>query len=314
MKIFTHNDHDGALCRYWIERARDEGKIPDDTFFCKNYVMSYGRKFPIDDIKHGEIVVIGDFSIEPEEMATLQEKTDKVYWFDHHVTSIDKYKDYEQTFKKDLPAGYRVDGISGSALVAFWYFWDEFVGTKRVDGLEMKACLSKLPLFAQYVNDFDIWAHTMPESMLFILGSECHDFMNPDFWKECASGKTFVEDCVDAGRIVQKHKTRCDALAVGRSAYEVQVDQPELQGKKILALNGGKGSMTFGDNLDKYDFCMSYIMVGNKINASFYSKTCDCAKACESFGGGGHRGAAGFQMEPVKFLETFKFTRKIPKE
>ena len=62
-------------------------------------------------------------------------------------------------------------------------------------------------------------------------------------------------------------------------------------------VNGGSfSSLAFGDNIDKYDICICYLNSGDNIKVSLYSNKdyIDCSKLCKSFGGGGHKSAAGF--------------------
>ena len=57
--------------------------------------------------------------------------------------------------------------------------------------------------------------------------------------------------------------------------------------------------MAFLDSEDKYDLLVAWVFDGYKFNYSLYSTNPDvnCAEIAERFGGGGHKGAAGFSSK-----------------
>ena len=64
----------------------------------------------------------------------------------------------------------------------------------------------------------------------------------------------------------------------------------------FLANLGNANSEFFGDLIDKYDIIGTFCYNGETWTTSLYSNKdyVDCAEICSSYGGGGHKGAAGF--------------------
>jgi nanoRNase/pAp phosphatase (c-di-AMP/oligoRNAs hydrolase) len=50
-----------------------------------------------------------------------------------------------------------------------------------------------------------------------------------------------------------------------------------------------------------YPVCIAYVHDGEKFTVSLYSTTVDVSKIAKKFGGGGHKGAAGFTCDKLPF-------------
>jgi oligoribonuclease NrnB/cAMP/cGMP phosphodiesterase (DHH superfamily) len=85
-----------------------------------------------------------------------------------------------------------------------------------------------------------------------------------------------------------------------RRSYGFEI---ELAGHRGFATNiYGFGSNGFGPALmEQYDFCAACIFDGKRWTVSLYSEKIDVGEICKQLGGGGHRGAAGFQCEALPF-------------
>ena len=59
----------------------------------------------------------------------------------------------------------------------------------------------------------------------------------------------------------------------------------------------GFGSRGFVERFKEYDVCVAYIHDGKKFTVSLYSEKVDVSGIAKMFGGGGHKGAAGFVCE-----------------
>ena len=62
------------------------------------------------------------------------------------------------------------------------------------------------------------------------------------------------------------------------------------------------GGEAFGEKIKTYDICISFEFDGDNFVVSLYSERIDVASIAEKYGGGGHKGAAGFVIKelPIK--------------
>ena len=280
---YHHNDLDGvaaaALVKYFII-----DKMTEEDFICCNH----SDPIPT-DIAKGKIVYIVDYSFGKNEIEYFKEiilNAEKVIHIDHHKTSIDL--ENSNDVYKNLD-GIRDTSMSGAALV-YRYF-------RRINDLE------NMPLWIQYVSDFDTWTHKFkPISSYFNLGMQSHlnptdriytDFMYGSF------NYGMVDNIINYGKVISEYNENRYKKNID-NAYEVTVDDKY----KALVLNTTDfGSNIFGDKIKEYDMCMVWRRVKDKYLYSVYSEKeyIDCAKLCEKFGGGGHKGAAGFTSDHVVF-------------
>ena len=61
------------------------------------------------------------------------------------------------------------------------------------------------------------------------------------------------------------------------------------------------GSTVFGNDYKIYDICISYEYTGKNWIVSMYSQKIDVGKIAQKYGGGGHKGAAGFVCDKLPF-------------
>ena len=68
------------------------------------------------------------------------------------------------------------------------------------------------------------------------------------------------------------------------------------------------GSEAFGDRMKNYDICLSFAYLGDSWTVGLYSddKGIDVGKIAVKYGGGGHKGAAGFVSNNLPFKRSLK--------
>ena len=82
-----------------------------------------------------------------------------------------------------------------------------------------------------------------------------------------------------------------------RYAFETVLEYIDGSYKHILVANlGNANSKFFGNRISCYDAVVTQCFDGDKWNFSIYSEDedFDCSLVARYFGGGGHKGAAGF--------------------
>lgn len=281
MKCFYHTDADGIcsgyIVRYFQEHLEEEQQyIP----------INYGMKFPLESIQAEELVYIVDYSIEPSEMEELMKITKgNVVWIDHHKTAIEKYKTY-----KDYIPGLRYDGIAGCMLT--WFYFNK----------AFPPCDSEVenaPQFVQLIADYDVWTFKHGEqTRYFQLAFNAENYTpeskKMDFLMEDDADGSLLNRMILDGKAMLKYrdgwsKTYCETLGF----------ETEFEGHKAFAMNLGMcGRDNFkGVSGKEYDLLIGFVFDGEKWRYSLRSKNIDVSEIAKKYGGGGHRGAAGFEAD-----------------
>ena len=280
MKCFYHSaDLDGKCSAAIVRR-----KYPN----CELIGINYGQPFPWDDIGEGETVFMVDFSLQPFEDMIQLESMCKLLWIDHHKSAINEahaagFLAYEQTLE---------DGTGACILTWLHLFPDDAV-----------------PYAVQLLGEYDVWDHHDPDCLPFQYGMGAEDG-SPDsgIWSALLStdhktSECAVEEVASTGRIILDYQAKQNAGHAKTLCFD-----SELDGLKLLAANAGPINSKFFDSrwdADKYDaMCLfQWRPKGNSWTVSLYSDRddVDVSEVCKARGGGGHKGAAGFQCAELPF-------------
>lgn len=173
----------------------------------------------------------------------------------------------------------------------------------------------KLPTWLFYVDDYDSWKQLHSNSNLFSLGFDAEDtsiaVMNKQgewvfnqFWS-WLNMPAFVNDLVNSGKAIDKYIKARYARELS-STFEWG-----YKGTTFICKNAPGNSWNFGELIKKYPAAILFNYDGKsgKWDYSVYSddkSNFDCKAFCESFGGGGHLHASGFQIKELIFTNTPK--------
>ena len=279
MICFHHNDADGRCAAYLVKTLTQN----EDSRFVE---MDYGKLFDLSMIHPEEVVYIVDYSITPLEMKRLLEITKNVIWIDHHKTAIDKFKDYPEP----IP-GLRVDGVAACVLTYIFLSGGELIGDLNK---------SVTPLFVRLIGDYDIWKFEYgDDTRAFHAGLLSRDYTpSSTLWKFLE----YDEECynlVNDGYIIMNYKKAFAKEYLNSFSEKVMFD-----GYKALTVNIGNVSSDFFESASKdgYDLFISYVIDDGLWRISLRSpKDIDVSEIAKRYGGGGHRGAAGFQCKELPF-------------
>lgn len=303
--IFYHIDTDGKAAGFFaMEYFRNSENIPDENIML--YPINYSYKIYFDGIESSDTVVIVDFSFEPTDMNKVLEITDSVIWIDHHVTAIKKY---DNKFPDNNFAGIRHIGLSGAMLT--WIYFNKLKECScdegRYTNIELTAedaisCKKAAPLFLQLVNDHDIWEYTFKDSTadfqtyVRAVPSEPND----PIWKgllidsarDINDSQTMLYRMITSGHTMNIYKASFESDYVKRLSFDVM-----FEGHLCRAVNLALCNSSVFDSVknDKYDMYITFSYNGNMYNYSLYSDKLDVSEIAAKYGGGGHRGAAGFR-------------------
>lgn len=292
MKCFYHNDLDGR-CAGSIVAAFTENYNKED-YFEVDYVMS----LPLDKIKDREEIWFVDYSFKENTKHIIEQlliKRCKIIWIDHHTSSI-KLESEHKYLKKI--AGTRQEGISGAALTYMYCYNKEF---------------DEIPLYIKLVSDYDCWQFNYGlQTTNFKLGIETfqnnaldeiwldlqeeYDFFNNTGFRKNA--KSLLQDIIKKGELIKVYIDLDNTYYREHFAYE-----SEIEGYRCFVVNKKSNSWIFGEKYSEYPLVMVWVFDGNNYVYSIFSNNedVDCSKIAEKYGGGGHKGAAGFSSKELLF-------------
>ena len=273
MKIYHHNDLDGRCAGAIALRAL---KID----YSNPEIIEVDYKDAINlSMPSGEKIVIVDFSFTPLEMGILLNKGIEIIWIDHHKTA-------QNHPYQNLPGlrDFSDKGMSGCELT-----WKYFFKEKRI------------PRAVELIGDYDKWAlKFQPECFQFYEGLKM-EATTPEspIWDRLFEGEMeFIVDILNQGQSAIRYRDNYCEKICKDFGYEI-----EFEGHNGFATNFFQfGSKGFGDRMEQYDFCAAYIHDGQRFTVSLYSiKGVDVSEICKKYGGGGHKGAAGFVTDSFPF-------------
>jgi uncharacterized protein len=228
---------------------------------------------------------------------------DRIVWIDHHKSSIESHP-------QNVP-GYRIDGVAACRLAWQWFTHPTNPTPRRdPDGnallpLKEEFVARKVsePYAVRLAGEYDIWDKRNPDAETFQFGLRSQELTELT-WEllliNDGSADPLVESMLTNGRLLQRYQQQTDAGVVNGRSFMV-----EFEGLKFLALNTARcNSLTFAAKdipATGHDALMGFYFNGRKWAFSLYHakhKTeIDLSLIAKKYGGGGHRGACGFQLD-----------------
>lgn len=225
----------------------------------------------------------------------------RVVWIDHHKSSI-------ETHPTSIP-GYRIDGVAACRLAWQWFRFASNITNmptlpSREDYLERKVYE---PLAVRLAGEYDIWDHRGDGDLELQFGLRA-SALTPGAWglllTATFSGDEFTRSLIETGRAVMQYQRGQDARAMKGAFLK------EWEGLKFLCLNaGGLNSNAFASkDLPEtgHDALLAFYYNGRQWMISLYHAKhrtdLDLSLIAVKHGGGGHRGACGFQAKDLSFL------------
>ena len=281
MKCFHHNDLDGRCAGAMVSQYMDNR---DPSNFIE---VDYVKVPSADIVSRGEDVFIVDYSFTEKTAHQLKAFIDKkchVIWIDHHQSSVDllhHIDDPEFQFLKSKNLHIVVDTKLCGAALTFMYFEYE-------TGHSM-------PRFLRYVDDWDRWTKRHSETRKFKLGIESIPHSPTDqIWRNLMFDSDTTEHLLQEGDIIERYVDKSNAAYCKAFAFKCT-----FENLNCYALNVRSNSEIFGDLINHCDAVITFIYDGDVYRYSIYSANpeIDCSKIAVKYGGGGHKGAAGFESD-----------------
>jgi uncharacterized protein len=315
--IYHSADFDGIFCReiakHFLPDAElvgwDFGDAPLAIPQGKVYVLDlpvdrvFGYNFALDGIK--QVLPVIDFS--------------DFVWIDHHKSSI-------ETHPGDIP-GYRIDGVAACRLAWQWFSIQQHNAQHQTNEMMQVPLPAKTdyverlvlePYAVQLAGEYDIWDKRNSNAELFQHGLRSKKMTEFDWEQlldntvdkelvgtgmEQTTGELAVGPLLQSGSAIQFARTEENASIIKAAGFDI-----EFEGLKFLACNHARyNSLLFTAGLKpEHDACLGFCWRGGKWVVSLYhapgKEHHDLSQIAVKYGGGGHRGAAGFRVNSLPFL------------
>ena len=263
-----HNDPDGCCAAAVVRRAMGPALSLQP--------LEIGEPVPWDRIEANEQVVLVDYSFTAADMQRLKAGR-RFVWVDHHISSIG-------------PLAAAMAGIPGERSTegaACVLAWRTFFPAEPV------------PQAVALIGDRDTWRMQFPETRPFGEGliQEELDPANDALWAPLLDDdRGRVQQLIELGRVLYEARLASLARIVAHYGFETR-----FEGHRTLAVNH-RGSGDMGEYIRQAGYAIGYCYVEVvragvlQTTVTLYSDGVDVSEIARKFGGGGHRGAAGFQF------------------
>ena len=281
--IYYHkNDNDGKASGAIIYKAVGQDGP------CKLKGLDYGEydfEEEFNSWGDGDTVYLADFSFQGKgNMEKAFEKLqDRFVYIDHHKTAIDELGDLGVR-------GLREVGVAACRL-CWRYFYPQ---TEEPEAIKL-------------IGMYDVWELT-PKVESFQFGTTLLDLSpTSENWKTLfKSSKSVIDDICTKGEIILNYVTASYEKIAQKGAFEAT-----LNGKyNCVCINSISGnSKLFESVFDKQvnDIMLTFSKMRDEDQwtVSLYSADNgpDVGEIAKSFGGGGHKNAAGFQIGTMKLIK-----------
>lgn len=315
--LFHDADFDGIfsklVCQHWLKRL-------NRTAVVHAYGWDHGRPLPEPTLL-GQLdgnpnePVKGDWAlydrifvvdIAPENLLSQERLRSRIVWIDHHKTSIEKWDHIGDTTRM---VGYRIDGVAACRL-CWQYFESQASGLMPPETVNpyFNRTVSE-PELLRLVGEHDIWDHRDPRTKPLQYGLRAitpEDFI--DLVNEQFDGGDYAEDhladALQAGYQVQRYADQMNADYAAKFSGDVL-----WHGLLFLAVNSSqRNSDAFKDAIrPRHEALLlwRYDHQSHRCIVSLYhapgKEHIDLSVIAREMGGGGHKGACGFQV-PLSFL------------
>lgn len=318
--LYHSADFDGLFCR---EIARKF--LPDAELIG----WDYGD--PLIPMPSGTFYIL-DLSPECVEGLTacggfVHPEAQRLVWIDHHKSAIDKYGNAHA-----LP-GYRIDGVAACRLAWQWFTaWEKFKLQTSLNPDEPwfnahypfptkeEYVHRKIlePLAVRLAGEYDIWDKRDPDAELFQHGLRSQTLSERDWGMilsdevepalqgtgiEFTNSELICHHLLRAGRAIQFVQTEQNASIIKSYGFDV-----DFEGLHFLACNHARfNSLLFTAGIKpEHDALLGFKWSGKDWRVSLYhapgKEHHDLSQIAGKYGGGGHRGACGFRVKEIEFL------------
>ena len=260
------------------------GDCPDGFSGAWAASKKFGDEAEYIPVQHNEKVAPGltnkeiyfiDFVYPKKETDVLIAKNKRVTAIDHHATA-------EATVKMTQDYVFSIEN-SGAVLA-----WRYFHPGKPV------------PRLLQYVEDQDIWKFSLPNTRAIASYLDAFDFSFA-IWNKLAADfedDEILKDFVTKGSVILTYENHIAERLIKENATQVEMDGHQAH---VANVPHEMASLIASIMIKRgHPFLISWIEEKDRIHVSLRSDgSIDVSKIALKFGGGGHKGAAGFSLPTI---------------
>lgn len=291
MIAYYHNrDLDGFSSGAIMRR-----KFPNATFVG----YDYGQPF---EMPIGVPVMMADVSLPMPTMFKIAQSSNFEFtWIDHHASAIQEYQKWLIELNKGNEdktispiKAILQDGIAACEIAWRYFFPNE-----------------GMPLAIKLLGEYDTWRNQDKERweneilpFQFGMRQVCNSLDTfPTELLEGGSG-VMVKKIIENGKVILAYQSQVNEMQC-KKAFEF-----DFNGLPAICLNGGGfNSDVFKSVYDesKHDLMMPFQWTGKFWTISLYTTKdgVDCSAIAKQNGGGGHKKAAGFQVQDIRTIFPF---------
>lgn len=241
--------------------------------------IQYGQTISLDDIRGRDVYMV-DFCLQP--FYLMEELAESCYlvWIDHHKSAIETARSRGFVCHDML---IRI-GTAGCELS-----WEYFFGN------------IPMPRAVHLLGRYDVWDHSDADTLPFQYAMRTYS-LPPDAhaWWECLFEIEDLSPRVHDGQTILLYVQNHNA-EYARHAFEVELDELHCIALNRMCTN----SQAFDTIYDpkKHDAMLTFGWRNGQWTVSLYATKdkIDVSVLAKKYGGGGHKGAAGFQCVALPF-------------
>ena len=290
--IYHSVDLDGWMSAAIVKKWAEENDC-NATFLGWNYGQ------PVPDTIGYDILVLCDVSFPAYDMLALQKRyyvaggASGFIWCDHHISAINAVKEiFEANAYPSYPEGLRSTAFAACELT-WQHFFPELIMPEIVRMLGRYDCFGHKGTKEEYnVLAFQYGARARLTNY-----EQCYIALvdHPEMW---------ANDLLSDGRVIYEF-LKTEAIQAWNNAYGVIMLTQEQGWVNIACINKERfNPVNFGIDYhgQGYDVVACFWYQDRKWRFSLYNDNgkIDCSVIAKCFGGGGHKGAAGFVSDDIK--------------
>lgn len=248
--------------------------------------INYGDGFPWDDLHPGDVVFMVDFSLQPFEQMLRLNSLVELVWIDHHESAIAERDKSGVIFRGRQEVG------RAACELCWEYCWHPW----------------PLPLSVLLLGRYDVWDLENSDVLPFQWFMRSHPETRPGVVGDSFWPRVFRWELGEIADGVAKGQALLDFQAQENAKYcRAYAFDAELDGLRVVAANRGlPNSQVFASVYDptKHDAMCAFVRRHDgSWSVHLYSDkpSVNIAEFCKEHGGGGHRGAGGFQTDKCPF-------------
>ena len=325
--VYHSIDLDGwmsaAIVKYWFEKQLIITNSSIDSITDKIDFIGYNYGQPIPDLSEYDKVIMCDISFSIEEMENLrQHLQDNFIWIDHHISAIKSADERTNNY---------YDGIRDAKFAACELTWKYFFPDEPMpeivrllgmyDSFRHKGTDEELKVLEfqygarTFIKNYDDAYESLKINLLDdeceIVEHEREDYIIHDkgiaiYQYLCTEAKQTYKNGFKIG-LGQSSVKLVDLVTIPDTEPETLKNAVgTFLPYKFICINKERfNPINFGIDYHKdgYDGCACFYFDGTSYNFSLYNDNgeVDCSIIAKQFGGGGHKGAAGFRLNNEDF-------------